>query len=64
MISYSKDGENWPNPTEVFVPKNNGSKVSAPYICITDTDQLIKMQNNFTEYSFKFKNFKEYFQIS
>ena len=41
MISYSKDGENWPNPTEVFVPKNNGSKVSAPYICITDTDQLI-----------------------
>ena len=26
VISYSKDGENWSNPTEVFVPKNNGSK--------------------------------------
>ena len=29
---YSKDGENRSNPTEVFVPKNNGSKDSAPYI--------------------------------
>ena len=51
MISYSKDGENWPNPTEVFVPKNNGSKVSAPYICITDTDQLINyFYNNYFKY--------------
>ena len=41
VISYSKDGEIWSNPIEVFVPKNNGSKASAPYICITDTNQLI-----------------------
>ena len=41
VISYSKDGEIWSNPTEVFVPKNNGSKASAPFICITDTNQLI-----------------------
>jgi hypothetical protein len=43
VISYSKDGENRSNPTEVFVPKNNGSKASAPYIYIIDTDQLINI---------------------
>ena len=41
LISYSKDGINWSNPTEVFVPKNNASKASAPYICINDNNQLI-----------------------
>ena len=41
LISYSKDGVNWSNPVEVFIPKNEGSKSSAPYICITENNQLI-----------------------
>ena len=41
LISYSKDGINWSNPVEVYVPKNDGSKCSAPYICITENNQLI-----------------------
>ena len=41
LISYSKDGVNWSNPVEVFIPKNEGSKSSAPYLCITDNNQLI-----------------------
>ena len=41
LISYSRDGENWSDPIEVYTPKNQGSKASAPYICINDKDQLI-----------------------
>jgi hypothetical protein len=41
LISYSKDGINWSNPVEVYVPKNDGSKCSAPYICITENNQLV-----------------------
>jgi len=41
VISYSKDGENWSNPVEIYHGKNKGSKYSAPFICITGTDQLI-----------------------
>ena len=41
VISYSKDGENWSNPVEIYHANNNGSKYSAPYICITEKDQLI-----------------------
>ena len=41
LISYSKDGKNWSNPIEIYTPKNEGSKCSAPYICITKNDQLI-----------------------
>ena len=41
VISYSKDGENWSNPVEIYRANNNGSKYSAPYICITEKDQLI-----------------------
>ena len=41
LLSYSKDGINWSNPVEVYTPKNDGSKCSAPYICITQNNQLI-----------------------
>ena len=41
VISYSKDGENWSNPIEIYHEHNNGSKYSAPYICISEKDQLI-----------------------
>ena len=41
VISYSKDGENWSNPVEIYRGHNNGSKYSAPYICITESNQLI-----------------------
>ena len=41
VISYSKDGENWSNPIEIYHGHNNGSKYSAPYICITASNQLI-----------------------
>ena len=41
VISYSKDGINWSNPIEVYNGHNKNSKYSAPYICITDSDQLI-----------------------
>ena len=41
LISYSKDGENWSNPIEIYHGHNEGSKYSAPFICITKLDQLI-----------------------
>jgi hypothetical protein len=41
VISYSKDGENWSNPVEIYHGHNNGSKYSAPYICVTESNQLI-----------------------
>lgn len=41
LLSYSKDGINWSNPIEVYTPKNDGSKCSGPYICITETNQLV-----------------------
>ena len=41
VISYSKDGENWSNPIEIYHGHNNGSKYSAPFICITESNQLI-----------------------
>ena len=41
VISHSKDGDNWSNPIEIYHGYNNGSKYSAPYICVTKSDQLI-----------------------
>ena len=41
MMSYSKDGKNWENPVEIYTPHNNLSKSSAPYICVTEDDQLV-----------------------
>ena len=41
VISYSKNGENWSNPIEIYHGHNQGSKYSAPFICITETNQLI-----------------------
>ena len=41
LLSYSKDGNSWSNPIEIYQGHNNGSKYNAPYICITESDQLI-----------------------
>lgn len=41
LMSYSKDGKNWSNPVEIYTPHNNLSKSSAPYICVTEDDQLV-----------------------
>ena len=41
VLSYSKDGENWSNPIEIYNGHNKGSKYSAPYLCINDSNQLI-----------------------
>ena len=41
VMSYSKNGENWSNPIEIYHGHNKGSKYSAPFLCITETDQLI-----------------------
>lgn len=41
LMSYSKDGENWSNPVEIYTPHNNLSKSSAPYVCVTEDDQLV-----------------------
>ena len=41
MMSYSKDGKTWENPVEIYTPHNNLSKSSAPYICVTEDDQLV-----------------------
>ena len=41
VLSYSRDGINWSNPTEIYYGHNKNSKYSAPYICITNSDQLI-----------------------
>ena len=41
MMSYSKDGITWSNPVEIYTPHNNLSKSSAPFVCVTDDDQLI-----------------------
>ena len=41
VISYSKDGEKWSNPIEIYHGHNKDSKYSAPYICITENNQLI-----------------------
>jgi len=41
MISYSKDGETWSTPVEIYVPKGNGTKASAPYVCVTEDDRIV-----------------------
>ena len=41
LMSYSTDGVNWSNPVEIYTPHNNLSKSSAPYICVTEDDQLV-----------------------
>lgn len=41
VISYSKDGNYWSNPVEIYHGHNNGSKYSAPFICVTESNQLI-----------------------
>ena len=56
VISYSKDGENWSNPIEIYHGHNNGSKYSAPFICITESDQLIiSFQTDENSVNFGFK---------
>ena len=41
VMSYSQNGENWSNPIEIYHGHNKDSKYSAPFLCITETDQLI-----------------------
>lgn len=41
LLSYSKDGITWSNPVEVYVPKGDGTKASAPYICVTKDDRIV-----------------------
>ena len=41
VISYSKDGEKWSNPVEIYHGYNKDSKYSAPFISISESDQLI-----------------------
>ena len=41
LLSYSLDGLNWSNPVEIYIPKNNGSKASAPFVLSNDKNQLI-----------------------
>ena len=41
LLSYSRDGLNWSNPIEVHIPKNNGSKSSAPFVLSNERNQLI-----------------------
>ena len=56
VISYSKDGENWSNPIEIYHGHNNGSKYSAPFICITESNQLIiSFQTDENSVNFGFK---------
>ena len=56
VMSYSKNGESWSNPVEIYHGHNNGSKYSAPYICITESDQLVisfQTDENSINYGFK-----------
>ena len=56
VISYSKDGENWSNPIEIYHGHNNGSKYSAPFICISESNQLIiSFQTDENSVNFGFK---------
>jgi len=56
VISYSRDGENWSNPIEIYHGHNNGSKYSAPFICITESNQLIiSFQTDENSVNFGFK---------
>lgn len=41
LFSYSKDGIDWSNPVEIYIPKNEGSTARAPYILSTEKNQLI-----------------------
>ena len=41
LLSYSKDGIIWSNPVEIYTPKYNLSKASAPYILSTNNNQII-----------------------
>ena len=41
LMSYSYDGITWANPVEIYTPHNNGSKSSAPFVCVTEDDRLI-----------------------
>ena len=41
LLSYSKDGITWTDPVEIYVPKGEGTKASAPYICVTEDDRII-----------------------
>ena len=41
LLSYSKNGINWSNPVEIYTPKNNRSKASAPFVVVTENNQLI-----------------------
>ena len=41
LLSYSKDGNNWSNPVEIYISKNNHTKSGAPFIICNDNNQLI-----------------------
>ena len=41
FISYSKDGEKWSNPIEIYNGHNKDSKYSAPFICVSESEQII-----------------------
>ena len=41
LLSYSKDGITWSDPVEVYVPRGNGTKAGAPFLCVTSDDRII-----------------------
>jgi hypothetical protein len=41
LLSYSKNGINWSNPVEIYIPHYNLLKASAPYVVSTDNNQSI-----------------------
>jgi len=41
-LSYSKDhGNTFSTPVAIFIPRKDGAKGAAPYICVTDDDRLV-----------------------
>jgi len=41
-LSYSKDhGKTFSTPKAIFIPRKDGAKGAAPYVCVTDDDRLI-----------------------
>lgn len=41
LLSYSEDGIHWSNPNEIYIPHGNGSKASAPFVCVTSDNRLV-----------------------
>lgn len=41
LMSYSKDGENWSTPIEIYKPHTSGAKAAAPYVTVTKDDRIV-----------------------